>query len=311
MMRPRKRTNKNYILIKDDGFSLKEIEEFALPKKIYGDINSKADRVLTTFRNRVGNLGVLLSGIKGNSKTTLAKVICNESNKDVITITEPYTGSEFKDYLSTLGESVIFIDEFEKVYSTTELQQEFLTILDGVMGGNKLFIFTSNSTEINTYLRNRPSRIFYHFKFDNLEEEVVNDIINTELKDKSFEEDLRAVLTVLGSISIDVLLNFIDEVNRFKKSPRELIKGLNIEVEQVNFSVVLLVKGGRFETKCSFNPLTREEFFLDYKDERGYYSYHTGKFSEYTMYTTGGSFIFENEKEKIVFTPYKPFKFEL
>ena len=295
------------LLVQDiDGvYSLVSQEEFNLPTKIYGNLDNTVDRVLTTFKERNGNLGVLFSGIKGNSKTTVSKMICNKSDLPVIVITEPFTGSKFKEFLSSIKEeTIIFLDEFEKVYNTTELQQEYLSILDGVFDGKKLFLFTSNDERINEFLRNRPSRIFYHFKYDNLTDDVINDIINKELKNKSFEADLRAVLLVLGNISVDVLLNFIDEVNRFNKNPKALIEGLNIEIELVDFDVVAVIKGKRFTTRCNFNPLTREEFHLDFKDEDGRWHWFTGNFKDYVMYTSGKTFIYESKDNKLYFTPF-------
>lgn len=311
MMKMNKSTN--YLLKKNEGrFELQEIPPFEFPKKIYGDIEKKSQRVLTTFKQRSGNTGVLFSGIKGNSKTTLAKIISRNSKLPVIMISEPFVGDDFKAYISSIQEPiVVFIDEFEKVYNTSELQMEFLSILDGVFKGNKLFLFTSNSAKINEFLRNRPSRIFYHFKFDNLENSTVDEIIHAELKDKSFEEDLRSILKIIGSISIDVLLNFIEEINRFKVSPKELIKGLNIEVEQVDFTVTLIVDGERAITNCNFNPLLQEEFFFSYKDTKDNYKWFSGSFKDYVMYTRDNSFVYENKDNKIIFTPYKPFKFEL
>ena len=287
-------------------------EEFILPRKIYGNHEETVDRVLKTFKERDKNLGVFLSGIKGNSKTTTGKMICIKSGLPVLLITEPFIGAEFKGFLSSIKEEVvIFIDEFEKVYNTNELQQEFLSILDGVFESKKLFIFTSNSEEINQFLKNRPSRIFYHFKYNNLEAETINEIIREELKNKSFEEDLRAVLLILGTISIDVLLNLVDEVNRFDRNPKLMVKGLNIQVEQTKFNVTLYVKGEMVQTKCDFNPLTQDYFLLNYKNDKGLYGWHQGNFSDYVMYTKDGNFIFENEKDKMVFIPYKESKFEL
>ena len=303
----------NYLLKKgEDGFFVEEQPKFILPKKIYGDVDSVVDRVLETFKSRSNNLGVLFSGIKGNSKTTTGKMICVKSGLPVLLISEPFTGADFKAYLSSIkDQAIVFIDEFEKVYNTEELQQEFLSILDGVFQGKKLFMFTSNNAKINEFLRNRPSRIFYHFKHDNLDESTVNDIIEQELQDKSYEADLRAILMILGTISVDVLLNYIDEINRFKRSPKELIKGLNVEVEQTHFSVVLIVNGERHMTKCDFNPLLQKDFFFDYKKEKGGYGYFYGSFTDYSMYTRGNSFVFENLENKMIFTPFKPFKFEL
>lgn len=78
-------------------------------------------------------------------------MICNKSDLPVIVITEPFTGSKFKEFLSSIKEeTIIFLDEFEKVYNTTELQ-EYLSILDGVFDGKKLFLFTSNDERINEF----------------------------------------------------------------------------------------------------------------------------------------------------------------
>lgn len=306
--------NNNYLLTKTpEGQFTHEIQDnFILPKKVYGNIIETVERVLKTFKDRNGNLGILLSGIKGNSKTTTGKMICTESGLPVLLITEPMVGAEFKAYLSGIKEEIIvFVDEFEKVYNTVELQQEFLTILDGVFQSKKLFIFTSNSQNISEFLRNRPSRIFYHFKYDNLENETIDEIIEAELINKDFKTSLKDVLLILGTISIDVLLNLIDEVNRFDTDPKVMVKGLNIEVEQVNFNVTLYVEGEMVMTQCDFNPLVQEDFMFNYKNEKGHYKWHHGKFSEYVMYTKDGTFIFENAKNKMVFTPYKPVKFEI
>lgn len=293
-------------------FLREDQEEFILPRKIYGKLDETVDRVLKTFEERDNNLGIFLSGIKGNSKTTTGKMICNKTKLPVLLITEPFVGSEFKSFLSNIKEEIIvFIDEFEKVYSTKELQQEFLSILDGVFQSKKMFIFTSNSEDINEFLKNRPSRIFYHFKYNNLDPETIDEIIDSELKNKSFEEDLRAVLMILGTISIDVILNLIDEVNRFDLSPKLMVKGLNIQVEQTHFNVTLYVKGEMVQTRCDFNPLTQDYFVLNYKNDKGHYGWYQGNFSDYVMYTKDGNFIFESSKDKMVFMPYKETKFEL
>lgn len=293
-------------------YTLNPSSEFEIPVKIYGDIDSKVNRVLKTFKDRDRNLGVLMSGIKGNSKTTTAKMICEKSNLPVILITQPHIGSEFHSLLASIQEEVIiFIDEFEKVYNTHDLQQEFLTILDGVIGGKKLFLFTSNSEKINPFLRNRPSRIYYHFKFDNLEQEVVDEIIKKELKNKKWEIELREILQMMGYFSIDVLLNYIDEINRFDISPKVLIKGLNIEVEHKDFQVLMFINGKRYTTTTRFNPVTSDTVTIDYKDENGVYKWKNIRLSDYVRFVQGRSYVYESKEDKYVFTPYKKTNFEL
>jgi hypothetical protein len=283
-----------------------------LPKVIYGDLDGVADRILTTFKERNTNLGALFSGLKGNSKTVTCSYICQKAEGiPTILITEPFTGEKFKSYITGLDNYIIFFDEFEKVYDTVELQNELLTILDGAVGGKKLFLFTSNSEKISTYLKNRPNRIFYHYKYYNLEQDVVDDIMDKELKEKQFEKEIRNILEILGTVSYDVLLNLIDEVNRFKESPKKLIKAMNIQVEQTNFRVILLLNGKRFTATVDFNPLTVENFFIDYKSQEGWWRYFTDAASNYTMYTSKGTFIFESDVNKLYFTPFKPYTMEI
>lgn len=309
--------NNSFILVqkdKDSEFELVPEKLKELPEKIYGDVEKKANKILTTFHDRPNNLGVLCSGLKGNGKTLVCLKICRMAeDSTIIMITEPFTGDRFKNFLNGLENTIIFIDEFEKIYNTTELQDEFLTVLDGATGGKKLFLFTSNSGKISQFLKNRPNRIFYHLEYDNLDEVTVDDIINRELNEKQFEKDLRDLLLILGTVSFDVLLNLIDEVNRYKESPKVLINDLNIQVEQTNFEVTLYLNGKRFKAQVDFNPLTVERFDIDYKsgDSGWGWSYFYDAVSNYEMYTDRGNFIFENLKNKLIFKPHKPFKFKL
>lgn len=310
--------NKSFVLtLKNEkaDFELTPTELAAMPDKIYGDVDKKAQKILNTFKDRPKNLGVLCSGLKGNGKTLVCLKVCRTADIPTVMITEPFTGDKFKNYLHASENTIFFIDEFEKIYNTTELQDEFLTILDGAAGGKKLFLFTSNSGKISQYLKNRPNRIFYHLEYDNLESTTVDDIINQELKEKDFEKELRELLIVLGTVSFDVLLNLIDEVNRYKESPTSLIKDLNIQVEQTNFNVTMFLDGKRFTAEVDFNPLTVDKFYIDYKTgKEGWgWGYFYDAVSNYNMYTDRGSFVFEskNMKNKLIFKPYKPFKFQL
>lgn len=313
--RRKKEESKTFTLRQQDeksDFELVPTTLKELPKVIYGDLDGVAHRILTSFKERDNNLGALFSGLKGNSKTVTCNYICQKAEDiPTVLITEPFTGEKFKSYISSLDNYIIFFDEFEKVYDTIELQNELLTILDGAVGGKKLFLFTSNSEKISTYLKNRPNRIFYHYKYYNLEEHIVDEILEKELTAKEFEQEIRDILIVLGSVSYDVLLNLIDEVNRFKESPKKLIKAMNVQVEQTNFRVTLLLNGKRYTTTVDFNPLTVENFFIDYKSQEGWWRYFTDAVSNYTMYTSKGTFVFESDVNKLFFTPFKPYQFEI
>src|SRR5580693_7747383 len=81
-----------------DGFYLEIIENFSIPKTIYGNTKSLAERILTTAGDRKNNTGVLLVGEKGSGKTLLSKIVCVEAQKQnwpVIIVSEKHIGERF------------------------------------------------------------------------------------------------------------------------------------------------------------------------------------------------------------------------
>jgi len=182
------------------GYYLEATPSFKFPKKMYGNSEKLAERYLNTFNEKEGNVGILLTGSKGTGKSILAKLTSHKSGLAVIIITEPFTDENFKSLLSNIKQKcVIFVDEFEKVYHESNLQNSFLSILDGVFEGKKMFIFTSNEKErINQYMINRPGRILYLEEYDSLEESIIKDVIKDNLKNKKNKKDLQYVLNILG-----------------------------------------------------------------------------------------------------------------
>lgn len=61
----------NYIIIKHPAtgaLMLQQVDPFVTPTKMYGNIRQRAERILTTYRNRPTSTGVLLAGEKGSGK---------------------------------------------------------------------------------------------------------------------------------------------------------------------------------------------------------------------------------------------------
>ena len=98
-------------------YFLRQQEDFILPKKIYGKHDIIYRWMESYKHNSSKNMGIILSGVKGGGKTITAQKFCIEAQKPVLLITDPFEGSGFLNFLTDvrLSESIVFIDEFEKV----------------------------------------------------------------------------------------------------------------------------------------------------------------------------------------------------
>ncbi len=252
------------------GYYLEKTPGFKFPKKIYGNAEHLAKRYLNTFNKVEGNTGVLLTGTKGTGKSVTAKLTASISELAVVIITEPFCDDGFKSLLSNISQRcVIFIDEFEKVYYEIEWQNNFLSILDGVFEGRKLFLFTSNEKDrVNKYMLNRPGRIHYLEEYNSLDESIVNDVIEDNLNNKEDREDLLKVLNILGDITMDILMSLIREMNMYEETASEAVKYLNLKPESNSYDVKVY-QGKEKLGDCFIDehPLTQEEisveFYLD------------------------------------------------
>ena len=115
----------------------------------------------------------------------------NKMGIPTLLINSAYTGDAFFQFLYSIQqECIVFFDEFEKVYDDDD-QQSLLTVLDGTFPSKKLFLLTSNSTDmINIHLKNRPGRIHYHINFKGLSGEFIKEYIQDNLDNKLHEKDL-------------------------------------------------------------------------------------------------------------------------
>ncbi len=100
-------------------------DSFTLPSKIFNfnniNVSSELDQLfITRYEEEVGNLGVLLTGIKGTGKSLLLKKTANQAiakGYPVILVEAPFDSSSLASFLSSIKQNtVVLFDEFEKRY---------------------------------------------------------------------------------------------------------------------------------------------------------------------------------------------------
>lgn len=265
----------NWLVRFDDNkgiFYLDKTNDFSLPSKIYGNSTKLATRYLNSYTSWDGNLGVLLSGMKGTGKSLLAKQICGMAELPVIMIQHAYGGSGFISFLSKISQPVIiFLDEFEKVYQDNEQQNMLLSILDGTFNSKFLFLLTINEIGLmNHYMMNRPSRIHYHEEYKGMSDDMIKEISLDLLDDKEKVDGIITVCTYIGEISMDILISLINEINLYKdESPMEVLEYMNLEPSSTRHSVKI-IRDGKVMIDNNYtyhNPLVGESIYLDWYGE--------------------------------------------
>ena len=193
----------------------KYADEFTFDYKIYGLETEFCEHVIKTFENTTGNLGIMLTGIKGTGKTVTAKILANAFKLPVIIVKDMGGNNQgMIEYFSSFNfDSILFFDEFEKNFS--EKDSTILQIMDGVynIGYRKIFLLTTNQMTVNENLVGRPSRIRYVKKFGNLDLKTVKEYLDDNLKVKEAYQDLLNYIDTLSISTIDILKSIVNEVN--------------------------------------------------------------------------------------------------
>ena len=192
-------------------------DEFVFNYKVYGLQSKFMQHVLTAFKNTKGNFGILLNGTKGTGKSVVAKILANKFNLPVVVVKSfGENNAQLIEFLASFNfDCVFFFDEFEKNFSDKD--SSILQIMDGVYTSEyrRIFLLTTNETNINDNLISRPSRLRYIHEFGNLEPEITREYLNDTLNDKSRIEDVVDFVDTLQISTIDILKSIVEEINIF------------------------------------------------------------------------------------------------
>lgn len=249
--------NQGFFLEKRDDFEIKD-------EKIYGNPYKRVEKIFRAFENSDRNLGVICSGNKGSGKTLLAKLASAraiEKGIPVITVEESIHG--ISDFIVSIDqECIIIFDEFDKVFFEggadgikEGLQDELLTLFDGIANGKKIFFLTCNDIrKLNDCFLGRPGRFHYHFQYDKLSNAEIEEYLNSEIKiDMDEKERKRLSLNCsLSTMSYDVLRAICSEIN-LGYDLDEIFEDLNIDRFNNSFYLDIYRKG---ELVCSINDFT-------------------------------------------------------
>lgn len=219
----------------------KQLSAPVVPEKIYGNKPEEIDRVVTTITDRAGrNTGVMAVGEKGSGKTMFLNQVNNHLTGfgyPIIHVDSAMPGSMLNEICALAERNVVFfIDEFEKLYDEKEnkkAQESLLTAMDGGTYSGNVFLLSANLLNVNSYMKDRPNRIHYTFKYESLPIDVLMEYLEDHLSDKD-KTGLFVTLHQNSRMNFDIMQNLVQEVNRFPGLPfHKIVKDMNLSIDLV------------------------------------------------------------------------------
>ena len=199
-------------------------------------MSNRVNHIIKRYDNQASSLGVLLTGNKGSGKSLFTTLVSNsmiDRGFPVIVINDSYSGQDMNEFLNKIGECVIIFDEFAKTYDRQE-QNKLLTLFDGIMSSKRIVLVTENDKHsLNDYIINRPGRFMYHFKYEKLEEEVVNEYCDYKGVPEKIKKQIHLLRNRSAEFSMDTLVAIVSEYQMFGSDDcnvDELVSILNISL---------------------------------------------------------------------------------
>ena len=252
---------------KKGNFFLEKIaENYVFDYKIYGLEVALINRLIKTYDNTSGNLGLLLNGIKGTGKTVTCKQIANKMDQPTIVVSMPIDGVQY--FLNSIPQDItIFVDEYEKIFGKSN---EMLTIMDGAMNSEfrRLFLLTTNKLYIEDNLKERPSRLRYLKEFKDLAPSIVEEIVDDVLEHKELKDECINFMSTLSLITVDIVKEVLNEVNIHHESPFDFGDIFNISKIENRYKIYEIEEGTGKETLLIENVdiYPRPKYQTDYEN---------------------------------------------
>lgn len=216
------------------GFYLQNEQTHTLPEKIYGVEEKRADMIINTYRTREKSTGVALIGEKGQGKTLQTTIVTNKllaAGIPVVLVNDGFSGTEFNTFINLLGNVAIIFDEFAKLYNNNkENQNALLTLFDGTLSQKRLIMITENNEHhINEFLRERPGRLYYLFRYGKINVDIVEEYCaDAKVPADKVKIIVDYAINVSG-MSMDALQAIVEETLRYPDdSVQDIIKRLNV-----------------------------------------------------------------------------------
>jgi len=214
-------------------FLEREADQFTFPFKVYPVGDNSIERITKHWALNPGNLGVLFNGTRGAGKTMNAQMLANRLIRDkqipVVVVRSPIPLQLVLD--AVRQDMMVIFDEFEKSHDK-DAQQELLSTVDGMSRNafKRLFLFTTNVSDINENFRDRPSRIHYQFEYSKCSDMVIEGLIEDGLPKHlhKFKPDILSYLATRSLCTIDIVKAVLAEVRIFEESPVDFEEMLNI-----------------------------------------------------------------------------------
>ena len=255
------------------GFSLRKTDDMTVGlDKVYGRRDEKVEKVMRAYRTTGRNLGLMLSGDKGQGKSLFLRMVATralEEGLPVVRVTSSENG--LADFLDSLGECMVVFDEFEKVFPkgggrmvaedspSGGAQDQFLSLFDGSSSTKRMYCVTVNELRnVSDYLLNRPGRFHYHIRFDYPNTDDIREYMTDQVPDVT-EAQINSIVMLSNytSLNYDHLQAIAFELSLHGEDAdvSEIVEDLNIKpVDEPSFLYVTHFEKGKAISAIGRSP---------------------------------------------------------